>query len=419
MNETHAGNGNGKAFVLAQPKSPDEIAQDEVRKMAPRIRRECSRDPRLLRHVGAKWLFCQLTDDSFLNYCGGDGFGKIFTTLRELQKRYGHDSATLSEWLDKLIETGWVWVKKGWPVWCMGITSICRQPELFCPDHVRVQARASGQENKMASGQFVQENDEMAKNGPTDGQSPLTKWPVAKSVLAGDGQSNGDLPIHLPSLTATEGHDLPFHQPSPASTEMASGQNTFGRSRPAPTVTDGHKKETPTELRRSGEPEGGETPAPAAAQKALSDYFQLWEGAHLSRLQPEEKRLRGELRGEAQHADGERFKILTAQLHFIRLKLRGPVPARAPAPIPCPAPKAVRAVQPASTMTPEELKAFMQKCKREAGLEPQKNLPAALTPPANKKGPTTDEKNNRPASGGQVLSADRRRKLARSGVAAP
>ncbi len=59
------GNGYGKPFVFAPPKSPEEIARDEVRKTMPNLRYQCSRDPRLKRHVGAKWLFDRLSDDSF------------------------------------------------------------------------------------------------------------------------------------------------------------------------------------------------------------------------------------------------------------------------------------------------------------------------------------------------------------------
>src|SRR5437667_202963 len=123
MSETN-GNGYGKPFVLAPPRSPEEIARDEVRKTMPNLRHQCSRDPRLKRHVGAKWLFDRLSDDSFMHIYGGDGFGKVYSSLIDLHRRYGHDQETLARWTAVLVQTGWIWVQKSWPRWCLGISRL-------------------------------------------------------------------------------------------------------------------------------------------------------------------------------------------------------------------------------------------------------------------------------------------------------
>lgn len=148
------GNGNGKAFVLTQPKSAEEVQRESILATMPKLRRECSRDPRLSRSVGAKWLFGQISDLSFLHNYGGDGFGKIFISIKDLHRIFGHDEASLTKWRDLLCQTGWIWVAQGWPKSQWGIAGVCRQPELFSPhsDYVRTMAKASAAHPKPSGG---------------------------------------------------------------------------------------------------------------------------------------------------------------------------------------------------------------------------------------------------------------------------
>ncbi|MGO8839495.1 MAG: hypothetical protein ACLP7I_12190 [Limisphaerales bacterium] len=146
MNDNN-GNGSGhqKAFELTQPKTSEDIARDSLKAMMPKLRRDCSRDPRLKKCVGSKWLFGVISDNSFLNDLGGDGWGRVYTSLKDLHRIYGHDEDTLAVWRDKLIETGWIWFQDRWPKSCWGIMGACRQPERFSPhsEFVRVMAKAS------------------------------------------------------------------------------------------------------------------------------------------------------------------------------------------------------------------------------------------------------------------------------------
>jgi hypothetical protein len=135
MNDDN-GNGNGheKAFVLAQPKTPEQLEREKAAKRMPELRRRCSRDPRLRNCVGAKWLFGTLTDNSFLACFGGNGRGEIFCSLSDLSFVYGHSREALAVWRDKLIETRWIRVTEMWPKARWEISEVCRQPELFPPN---------------------------------------------------------------------------------------------------------------------------------------------------------------------------------------------------------------------------------------------------------------------------------------------
>src|SRR6266699_5803310 len=95
------GNGNGKAFVLAQPKTAEQIRKENVLKTMPVLRRNCSRDSRLKSCVGAKWLFGQISDLTFLENWGGDQFGTVQISIKDLHRAFGHDEDSLARWRDK------------------------------------------------------------------------------------------------------------------------------------------------------------------------------------------------------------------------------------------------------------------------------------------------------------------------------
>ncbi len=125
------GNGKPKAFTLAQPKTADEIRRDVVRSAMPKARRDCARDKRLRRFVGAKWLFSQISDLTFLDNFGGDGAGRVRISIHDLERLFHHTRESLRLWRDKLIETGWIWYVEGWPKAQWGVCAVTRQPELF------------------------------------------------------------------------------------------------------------------------------------------------------------------------------------------------------------------------------------------------------------------------------------------------
>ena len=125
------GNGHSKPFELTKPKTPQEIAREKILETMPELRRNCSRDKRLGRCVGAKWLFGQLSDLSFMHRFGGDGFGKIYISIKDLHRIFGHDMESLRKWRNALVSTGWIWFRELWPKSEWGIAAVCKQPELF------------------------------------------------------------------------------------------------------------------------------------------------------------------------------------------------------------------------------------------------------------------------------------------------
>jgi hypothetical protein len=137
-NDNGNGNGNGKtngkAFILAQPKTPAQIRREALLATMPKLRRDCSRDPRLTNHVGAKWLFGQVSDLTFIEDFGGQRDGRLFMSLRDMSKLFHVHRNTLAAWRQKLSDTGWIWFIERWPRCEWGICGICNQPELFPPN---------------------------------------------------------------------------------------------------------------------------------------------------------------------------------------------------------------------------------------------------------------------------------------------
>jgi hypothetical protein len=176
-------NGHQKAFELTPPKTAEEIHRESVNRAMPELRRNCSKDPRLRKCVGAKWLFGQLTDLSFLNNYGGDGHGKIYISVRDLSRIFLHDPHTLTAWRDKLIETGWIWVREMWPKSEWGITGVCRQPDLFPvgSEYTRTVAKASGRDSHglVEPGKC----EDLKGNGSTNGIANVAE-PHAQGVPA-------------------------------------------------------------------------------------------------------------------------------------------------------------------------------------------------------------------------------------------
>lgn len=129
---THGENGNGngnshkKAFELGPVKTPEQIAAEATRKIAPEIRRgvHFSRLP-----GAAKFFFDALLDLSFMHCYGGSGRGKIFITVRDLSRLLKHHKDSIGIWRDVLIEERLIWVREGWPKSEWRICALCPPPE--------------------------------------------------------------------------------------------------------------------------------------------------------------------------------------------------------------------------------------------------------------------------------------------------
>jgi hypothetical protein len=351
--ETQNQNGNvhRKIFELARPKTPEEIVEEFTRSTMPQLRRACSKDKRLKRHVGAKWLFAQLSDDSFMNCFGGNGRGKIWTSLKELRRRYGHDEETLSQWAKKLEEAGWIWIQRSWPLWCFAISGVTAQPELFVPEFARVRARASNDPNKTVSDGFVQKNDETVKNGANNRESPVTKPSVTVSETVTHGQRNRHSRFHQPSLTPPFGGESRSDQPSVTVGPTVSDGQTNRQSPVGPTVAHGAGKESPLGKGRRELTEGDpHQEIGVSGENSQEAEFQKWKlslnGRFPSKLETLLERL------TVQHGKtppGPARNFLRRKIHVVQEILDGPLPSwEKPAPAPKPARKAEIARDPTS-----------------------------------------------------------------------
>lgn len=347
-------NGNGKAFVLAPPKSAEEIARDEIRKSMPRLRRECSRDPRLERCVGAKWLFGQLTDNSFLNDFGGDGWGKVYTSVKDLHRIYGHSEDAIAEWRDKLIQAGWIWFQVRWPKSCWGITAVCRQPELFAPhsDYVRVMARASAKDHPPETG-GLSPTDQTADSGQNESGRRSDHPPLTVTPPATDGHSISHRRAHHPPLTGgVGGEKRSDHPPLPVTPPATDGQSN--RSEPVtPPATDGHIEESPRSIGASGAFERG---------KAAPPTLEAWKRRLEKCFPPELEKLKADLLKEQKRIDDPADALMadiSLRIEAIDEQLYGgKLPRKSAAPS-----KPVR-VEPTQPKKPED-PALMEKLKKD------------------------------------------------------
>jgi len=328
-------NGNGagnhqKIFELSRPKTPEEIVEDATRSTMPQLRRAVAKDKRLKRHVGAKWLFAQLSDDSFMNCFGGNGRGKIWTSLKDLRRRYGHDEETISAWAKKLEEAGWIWIQRHWPLWCFAISGVTSQPELFVPEFARIQARASNDPNKTVSDGFVQKNGETVKNGSEHRESGVTKPSVTVGPTVTHGQRNRESRFHQPSVTPPLGGDSRSDQPSVTVSQTVTDGRINRQSPVGPAVTDGAGKESPS---GKGKRELTEGDAPPEIE------FQKWKNSLTGRFPSKLEKLLDRLTADhAKTPAGPARNYLRRKIHVVQEILDGPRPEwEKPAPTPRPA----------------------------------------------------------------------------------
>lgn len=330
------GNGNGKAFVLSQPKTAEQIQREEILATMPKLRRECSRDPRLKRCVGAKWLFGQLSDLTFLHNYGGDGFGRLYISIKDLKRIFGHDEGTIAEWRDKLLETGWIWFRDMWPKSCWGIIGVCRQPELFPPNSEFIREMVKGDNGKVTSG--LPQEAKTPDSLETDGKSPGDRWRDSHSPLAGRQRFAGRSPAVCGNLTAQKAGESPPEDGRDSHTELATFPRFAGRSPVTPLAGGQHIKETPGS-NGGVESNGGALPSPT--DKAFEDWKSGVAGpaghpTHRSKLEKELGRIQVKL----MNAGSEQKNFWQPRANFIRELLDGGKPPVAPKPVRQEKPKA-------------------------------------------------------------------------------
>jgi hypothetical protein len=323
------GNGNGhKSFVLAQPKSAEQLHRESILEMMPKLRRECSRDPRLKHSVGSKWLFGQISDLSFLYNFGGDGFGKLHASIKDLRRIFGHDESSLAKWRDKLVQAGWIWYLDRWPKSVWGISGVCRQPEVLSPhsDYLKTVAKASGDQPSPSGG--VDQNGKTEDLGLKAGILPADQ-PKASGVLAEETmRTSRILPANQPSPSGHNGPKRPAHQPKPSATSAEILGHTGRILRVKPAEGTGHIQETPIGDRSKGALKGS---VPPSNLKVWENKIKDWFPAKLEKLKADLVKSQK----ESDQTDNAAIADLSLRIEAIdRALYGGKLPAKAPKPQP-------------------------------------------------------------------------------------
>ena len=262
-------NGNGeheKAFVLAKPKTPEEIEQEGKRKMAPQIRSDIN----FTRHPApAKFFYSALLDLTFLYKFGGDGRGRIFTNVIKLARILKHHKDSISKWRDYWIAQKLLWVSEGWP----------RQEWRICPLYPAPASQTGQEEFDYIVGRAANEQSLAPRPGDFLSQkaeealvseeicSPPPTSPAEKADVGGSGSVH--LRLRKPSPSAIPSTDLrPGEPKTPATREY-----TNGKGEPTTSAIVAQKslatKESPKEVRSLGANGGGPLTLPMPRFEAL------------------------------------------------------------------------------------------------------------------------------------------------------
>lgn len=232
------GNGNGhkKPFELAPVKTPEQIAAEATRKIAPEIRRgvHFSRLP-----APVKFFFDALLDLSFMHCYGGSGRGKIFITERDLSRLLRHDKDSIAKWRDRLIRERLIWIRKGWPKNEWRICALCPAPEteVRFTEYDNIRGRAAALEPVKGTVRDLPPSPFLPKNGQPPSVSEETGGADGKgaaSLSDNFRQTVRELPTDCPTSSDTErgrtrtqcpttsdkvGEDTPPHCPTPSDSQ--------------------------------------------------------------------------------------------------------------------------------------------------------------------------------------------------------
>ena len=263
---TNNENGNQKPFTLAPIKSPEEIALEGSKRIAPEIRRSVQE----LNHMSmsAKGFFAAILDYSYMYSYGGNGRGKLFASIRDLSHWLHHDKDSITSWRDVLVAARVLWVRDGWPKSEWRICALCSPPEHRGSEYQSIMARASSQE-EMSLGE---------QSGNLPHTPPFSENPIKTEDF---GHSGGQNTPHSAESFRRGGGILPHFLGE--TFRQTSGRIPTSQGKPSATLTETfrrvHRKFPPWEplnpsilrrlLRRSGVLElgGGGSPPPKLRRK--------------------------------------------------------------------------------------------------------------------------------------------------------
>jgi hypothetical protein len=212
-NSENGGNGHEKPFILAPVKSPEQVALENNKKIAPQIRRAV-RGMRM--RMQAKFLFDAILDDTFMYDFGGNGHGCMWASIKELAKRYHHDEDSIKKWSSVLIDKEVLWCSRTWPWAEWRITAICPAPDVRASKAQQAKARASAKKLSGDPTEGVGSDFFLPKNAksPSKTDGIGSQQPKGSDrETEGIGSQNRRDRIAKPKVSVQNGGQDRFHDP--------------------------------------------------------------------------------------------------------------------------------------------------------------------------------------------------------------
>lgn len=213
---TNGHNGNGKVFELAKTKTPEELARESVRRQMPEFRRAVNQ---MKMPAQAKWLFSAISDDSFMYDFSGDGFGTLYTSIKDLANRYRHDRDSISKWIAILERKEVIWLEWEHPFCIIHISAAVPAPKFKASMIQRMKARAGSARFSRAEGVggpfFRPSAGEPASNTE---ENRMIRGNVPATRAEGIGTTCGHLPHGVRKVSVETDRQHPHTPPvTPAS----------------------------------------------------------------------------------------------------------------------------------------------------------------------------------------------------------
>jgi hypothetical protein len=375
MNPTHE-----KPFTLSPGKSPEEIANEVHRKMAPEIRSAARALPI---SAAEKFFYYALIDLSFLHCYGGSGRGKIFISIKDLSRLVNHNKDSIAAWRDQLVSERLIWVRESWPKSEWRICAMCPAPMTAHggseSDFIR--GKAASFDDGEQSGILPLGLPDGGKPdfGPNSGPSSDTKRKDSASPSEGFRYSIRRIPPDSPTesvgvagFTGETGGILRTDSPKDSASQGDSVGQTGGNlphvsPKVSATNSEGFRsnKETPLGELEKGVKGGGATPP-----VLIDAGMEKWLG-RLDKMFPRElDKVKSDLRKALPNLLTKTSKAQCRwKLNQVEERLTGPQPEDVSEPkTPLPKPKMAVPGPGMVKIHSEESEAAFRKARKEAGL---------------------------------------------------
>lgn len=322
--EPNGGNGHSKPFTLAPVKSPEEIAEEHLRKIAPEIRRAVAEINGL--GMPAKGFFSAILDYTFMYRYGGSGRGKLFASVKDLSAWLHHDKDSITAWRDQLEQRGLIWTRDGWPKSEWRICALCPAPAQRGTEYQSIMGKAAG-DGQEQSGNLPLSHLNSISPGKTDvsGRSEGTESPHKAEIFR---RGRGNCPLHEGKVSPDRGGNHPQGQGKPSAGPGESIPKSQGKPSAGVADTFPHTKESPVENRRIGDKEGGRHSPPPATQVQEEVELENWRKTLQDMFPSKRDKLMERLKGQLSQETAQNVRtFLKRKIAILRSFIDGPTPA--------------------------------------------------------------------------------------------